>query len=141
MKLFFDTSALLKHYLQEAGSAKADQLFEAATVIFVSSTAHLECASALQRLLNATYIDQEKKRRLREDLAIDFAFFQTVDFDDQLHEGCLGVIDKYPLKTLDAIQLASALMVIHEIDSFVVSDIQLKNYAAKEGFHIIDPTL
>ena len=141
MILFFDTSALLKRYLKETGTEKVDSLFDSAALIIVSSTAQLECASAFQRLLKTNYIDQEKYSKLKEDIAIDFSFFHIVEFDTNVREECLNVIDKYPLKSLDTIQLASALQALKEIDSFVVSDKQLKIYAAKEGFTIIDPTL
>ena len=141
MILFFDTSALLKRYLSETGTEKVEFLFDSASLIIVSSTAQLECASAFQRLLKTKYIDREKYVKLKEDIAIDFSFFHIVEFDTNVREECIKVIDKYPLKSLDTIQLASALQVINEIDSFVVSDKQLKNYAAKEGFTIIDPIL
>ncbi len=139
MILFFDTSALLKRYLKETGTEKVEALFESATLIIVSSTTELECASAFQRLLKTKYIDMEKYQHLKENIAIDFPFFHHVEFDQTVRKDCCKLIDKYPLKPLDTIQLASALQVLKEIDTFVVSDKQLKKYAAKEGFTIIDP--
>ena len=60
MILFFDTSALIKRYLNEVGTEKVESLFESATLIIVSSTAQLECASAFQRLLKTKFIDLVK---------------------------------------------------------------------------------
>lgn len=139
MILFFDTSALIKRYLNEVGTEKVESLFESATLIIVSSTAQLECASAFQRLLKTKFIDLVKYNRLKADIAIDFPFFHIVEYDSTVREECLKVIDKYPLRALDTIQLASALQVLKEIDYLVVSDKQLINYATKEGFTIIDP--
>jgi uncharacterized protein len=139
MILFFDTSALLKRYLKEAGTEKVEALFESATLVIVSSTTEVECASAFQRLLKTKYIDVEKYEHLKENIAIDFPFFHHVEFDQAVRKDCCTLIDKYSLKPLDTIQLASALQVLKEIDSFVVSDKQLKRYASKEGFTVIDP--
>ena len=44
------------------------------------------------------------------------------------------------LKALDSIQLASLIHAADEVEAFVVCDQQLKKYALKEGFPVIDPT-
>ena len=58
--MFFDTSALLKRYLNEKGNAEVKRLFEEADKVFVSIITHIECASSFQRLLFSKYIDKKE---------------------------------------------------------------------------------
>ena len=138
--LFFDSSALLKRYLNEEGSETVLELFKKSKEIFVAPITHIECVSAFRRLLHTKEIDRQTFQRLCDEVALDFISYVTVEFNDHLESKALNMLNEYPLKASDTIQLASALMMINEINSFVVSDIQLKNYAHQEGFHIIDPT-
>jgi len=50
------------------------------------------------------------------------------------------LIEKYQLKTLDSIQLASCLYRKADISEFVVSDVKLKTAAEGENIEVIDPT-
>ncbi len=140
MNLYFDTSALVKRYLNEKGDTKVRGLFDKSERIFVSAVTHVECASAFQRLLQTKFIDKSEYERLMTEIAIDFPFFETVPFDEDVKQIALRVIEKHPLKPLDAIQLASLTYIAEEIESFVVCDNKLKRCSKEEGFKIIDPT-
>lgn len=140
MNLYFDSSALLKRYLNEKGDAKVRGLFDKSERIFVSAVTHVECASAFQRLLQTKFIDKSEYERLTTEIAIDFPFFETVPFDEDVKQIALRVIEKHPLKPLDSIQLASLIYIAEEVESFVVCDNKLKKCSKEEGFKIIDPT-
>jgi uncharacterized protein len=140
MNLYFDSSALLKRYLNEKGDAKVRGLFDKSERIFVSAVTHVECASAFQRLLQTKFIDKSEYERLTTEIAIDFPFFETVPFDEDVKQIALRVIEKHPLKPLDTIQLASLIYIAEEVESFVVCDNKLKKCSKEEGFKIIDPT-
>ncbi len=140
MNLFFDSSALLKRYLNEVGESRVTELFDNADKIFVSIITHLECASCFQRLLHTKLIEKKEYQRLCSEINLDFTFFDMIYFDEEIKNISLRMIDLYPTKALDTIQLASLIYVVNEVDSFVVCDQKLKKYALKEGFHIIDPT-
>lgn len=140
MSLFFDSSALLKRYLNEKGSDEIKALFDTTDRIIVSVITHIECASSFQRLIQTKFIDKKKYMQLNIELSIDFPFFEVVNLDEDVKNIALKIVEKYPMKALDTIQLASLLHVSKEIESFVVCDQKLKKYAAKEGIHIIDPT-
>ena len=49
MKIFFDSSALVKRYIQESGTAKVNDLFVQTDQVFVSIIALPEVISALTR--------------------------------------------------------------------------------------------
>ncbi len=140
MNLYFDSSALLKRYLNEKGDTKVRGLFDKSERIFVSVVTHVECASAFQRLLQTKFIDKSEYERLTNEIAIDFPFFETVPFDEDVKQIALKVIEKHPLKPLDTIQLASLIYIAEEVESFVVCDNKLKKCSREEGFKIIDPT-
>ena len=69
-------------------------------------------------------------------MSIDFPFFETVYFDEDVKNAALKVVGKYPMKALDTIQLATLICVENQVESFVVCDQKLKKYALKEGFHV-----
>lgn len=140
MNLYFDTSALVKRYLNEKGDTKVRGLFDKSERIFVSAVTHVECASAFQRLLQTKFIDKSEYERLTTEIAIDFPFFETVPFDEDVKQIALRVIEKHPLKPIDAIQFASLIYIAEEVESFVVCDNKLKKCSKEEGFKIIDPT-
>lgn len=140
MNLFFDSSALLKRYINEKGSGATKNLFDNANLIFVSATTHIECASAYQRLLHTRFINKKEYQDLNNELSLDFQYFEAIHFDDDIKHIAIQVLEKHNLKALDTIQLASLIYVGEEIDSFVVCDSKLKKCAKEEGFKVIDPT-
>jgi hypothetical protein len=140
MNLYFDSSALLKRYLDEQGSARVADLFNQATLVFVSAITPVECASTFQRLFHIRDIDKKLYQRVTLEASLDFPFFQIVDFDANVSDICLRLLSKYPMKSLDTMQLASLIHAMPEVESFVVSDQQLKKYAIREGIPVIDPT-
>jgi hypothetical protein len=140
MKLFFDTSALIKRYLIEAGEKRVDELFAIATQIIVSPVTKIEAHSAIRRLLEEKEIDQIGYEHLKEEIDYDFKFFTQISLNQEIETRAIELIEKYQLKTLDSVQLSSCLYRKEMIDSMVVSDRKLKNSAIIENLDIIDPT-
>ncbi|MBY0436008.1 MAG: type II toxin-antitoxin system VapC family toxin [Cyclobacteriaceae bacterium] len=139
MIYFFDSSALLKRYLIEKGSDAVSTLLENAQAVYVSATTQLECMSAFHRLLQSHHLDKKGFLQIQKEILVDFTFFQFIEFDESIRRISLEILGKYPLRTLDTIQLASAIHVQEEISSFVVSDQLLKKFALREGIQVIDP--
>jgi len=66
MKLFFDTSALIKKYIIEDGSKKVDELMNKAESIIVSVITEIEVYSTFKRLLIEKAINEiDYKTNLR----------------------------------------------------------------------------
>ncbi|MBN1501048.1 MAG: type II toxin-antitoxin system VapC family toxin [Spirochaetes bacterium] len=139
MNLFFDTSAIIKRYINENGSQNVDELFSSADQIFVSAISEIESASTLKRLLVENEISEIDYNFLKKEIQIDFTFFSIIDFDSQIIEEAIEAIDKYQLKSLDSIQLASAIICRSDIDNFISCDIKLLKAAEIEKFKIINP--
>lgn len=140
MIYFFDTSALIKRYIIEAGSEKADFLFSEAERIIISPVTKIEAFSTLKRLEIEKAITKEDHKKLKEEINLDFDFFTILSLNQDMENKCVELIDKYQLKTLDSIQLASCLIRKDEVTNFIVADSKLKSAALSEKLDVIDPT-
>lgn len=140
MIIFFDTSALVKRYVSETGSQKVDELFDVASQIIVSPITKIEIISCMKRLRNDTLISQEEYIYLKKEIDFDFKYFTVLSLGHSVEENAIVLIEKYQLKTLDSIQLASCISQKGIIDNFVASDTKLKRSALNENIRIIDPT-
>jgi uncharacterized protein len=138
MICFFDTSALIKKYITERGSELVKQQIVKITTIAVSGTAKIECFSVINRMLSSLEITNEEVDYLQKQIKEDFLLFEVVPFNEYIEATSLEMVNKYQLRTLDAIQLASALSVPH-LQYFYVSDIKLKASGKAEGLTVIDP--
>lgn len=140
MILFFDTSALVKRYIDEPGGKKVDELFNLASQIIVSPITKIETHSALKRLLEERNIVDADYLNLKREIDHDFEFFTILPFSQEIEANAVTLIEKYQLKTLDSIQLASCVSKKEIIDSMVVADFKLKKAVDAENLAAIDPT-
>ena len=97
MNLFFDTSALIKKYIDENGSQNVDKLFQSAEQVFVSPITEIESISTLKRLVIEKEISEHDFTFLKDEIKTDFSFFTTIDFDPEVNETAICVIEKYQL--------------------------------------------
>lgn len=141
---FVDTSALAKRYVAETGSTWVRSWIhpDAGHRVFISAIASVEVMSALMRREREGTLSREDRQKLEND------FLYHVETEYLLIDPDKNVLNKaryllkHALRTLDAIQLASALETsllfdIHPI--FVSADTRLLNAAAAEGLPIDDP--
>ncbi len=140
MILFFDTSALIKRYISETGSNKVDELFEISENIIVSPVTKIEVYSSLKRLLVTNLISDEDYETVKSNIDYDFRYFTVVSLNEKVEKEAIKLIERYQLKALDSIQLASCLYRKADIRDFIVSDVKLKNAAEAENIEVIDPT-
>lgn len=139
MKLFFDTSALIKKYIIEDGSKKVDELMNKAESIIVSVITEIEVYSTFKRLLIEKAINEIDYKTLLNEFEIDYPYYSHVILDNLITSNAKLLIDKYQLTTLDSIQLGTALLLKDEIDYFVVCDLKLVKAGKTEGLKIINP--
>ena len=139
MNLFFDTSALIKKYIDEKGSDKVDELFNNAENIYVSNITEIETLSTFKRLQIENEITEEEYLNLKKEIDIDFNSFEILELDYEIINCSKEVIDKYQLKSLDSIQLGSLLVIKEIIDYFIVCDKKLLEAGKKEKINTINP--
>ena len=137
--LYLDTSALLKAFIAEDGTSEVRAWMQAADVHASSAIAGLETASALARLARegGSKAVISKAKAAFEEAWKDFA---QVEVDEILGESA-RLVASHPLRSLDAIHLASALRIQrsgHAIH-FACFDDRLRAAARKEGLEILPP--
>ena len=141
MNYFFDTSALIKRYIQEKETEAVRRIFAESTEIYVSDITELETTSSFRRLLTEGKITPEQFESLLYESEEDFNDFITIPFSLEIAKMAKELIKKHQLKTLDSIQLASYLSIDFKNITIVVYDEKLFNSALKESTNVIKPTV
>jgi uncharacterized protein len=138
MNIFCDTSALIKKYVSEKGSAEFDAIINRADAVYLSAITEIETVSTFRRLLSDHVIDREDYRVLVDEFEFDCRYYSMMPFNEQVVKNALRAIDAYQLKILDSIQLGTAIMVKDEIDCIVACDGKLIQAASREKIKVIN---
>ena len=98
----------------------------------------VECSSVINRMLANGEMTAEESNYLQNQIAEDLQFYEVIPFSETLEKIAIDMVKKHRLRTLDAIQLASALSV-SQIQHFFVSDTKLKESGKAEDLSVIYP--
>ena len=143
--VYLDTSALIKLYIEEEGDERVVEAAEGAADghILILALASLEARSAIRRREREGDIaaaDVERVlRRIEDDCS---TLFQTQPLSSPVMEEAARLIDRYPLRAYDALQLAGCLVVRDGMPgpiTFVCADARLCEAAADEGLATLNP--
>lgn len=140
MKLFFDTSALFKLYHREEGTLELIDFFKNNPInaVYVSEITEIEFSSAVWKKCRKGEIDEDTARIIIEKFEKDSEKYSFITQNYQVRKTAAQLIAKYwkeGLRSLDSIQLASALNVRLSVDYFITSDDILSDVALKEGLN------
>jgi len=141
MNLFFDTSALFKLYHREEGTDELMNFFRKSSVnaIYLSEITTIEFSSAVWKKCRKREINKNIAKKLIEKFDKDSEKFRFVPQNPELKNLARNLIAKYwsdGLRTLDSLQLASALKIKENIAIFLTSDKLLADVAMHEGMNI-----
>lgn len=134
MNIFFDTSSLVKRYLDEPGSENVEEIFSKANQVSVSIICLPEAISTLNRKKRENIISIEQYKVIKERLLLEFEDFLTVPLTPEVLAMSIQLIEKFPLRAMDALHLACALEL--KADLFVSSDQAQLGTAKKIKFKI-----
>lgn len=112
--LFFDSSALVKRYLTELGSAWVTSLLDPLLghTIIVATITQVESAAALAARHRAGTITQAERDDLVDLLALHFdTAYQQIAIAEPVLSRAMDLTQRYRLRGYDAVQLAAALVV------------------------------
>jgi predicted nucleic acid-binding protein len=145
--LFFDTSALIKRYLHEKGSTRVRRLLQTRSAVFYQTfLTPLEMTSAFYRQHRDGRISIEALSLLLKSYAVHSrGEYLLVPHSESLTEMAVALLSRHPLRTLDAIQLASALKVRNALPPgapsfvFVSTDDRLVTIARQEHLEVDNP--
>ena len=146
---FFDSSALVKAYVAEAGTNWVRTILDDERhQIYISHLAEVEVIAALTRRFRNGDLTEQERDQAVQDARQDCATYLTVDVAHEIIEAAIRLALTHHLRAYDAVQLASALEVRHVLlenpdgpinFTVVSSDKELNAAAALEGIQIEDP--
>lgn len=142
MRLFFDTSALVKYFHNEKGSKQVIELIENIdNDIWVSDLARIEFVSALHRKLRNGEIQDIELEQALEGFDSEWNNFNTYPLGDLVVTTADKLLREnakhHKLRALDAIHFASFLLLAEDNWAFVVSDLLLANAVSENQFKVI----
>ncbi len=137
MRIFLDTSSLIKLYFPEVGSEALDNLFEKEQieVVYLSEIAKVEFNSAVWKKVRTKELSSEDAISLINAFKTDFDRFDFINVSAVLITEANKMLAKYGvsgLRTLDAIQLATALSLRKQIRVAFTSDLLLQKFMEEE---------
>jgi uncharacterized protein len=144
---FIDTSALVKYYHPEDGTQVVTRLIEdPGTRHYLSRLSLVETVSAFAVKFRLRQIDDQGFDALRRRFYHDIGQgrFRVMPITTARYQEATQLIERHVrigLRTLDAIQLAVALVLSHQgvIDHFVCADQRLCDTAIEEGLSVTNP--
>jgi predicted nucleic acid-binding protein len=140
--IYIDSSALVKRYVEEAGSGAVDRLLADHPYIATSRLAYPEILSALNRKRRAREIPLRILDELTEAFESDWSKLFVLEFDDALLPVIKGAIRRHAIRGADAVHLASAMWlrsVLREDVVFACADAKLLEAAQAERLVPFDP--
>ncbi len=147
MNVFLDTNAVVKLYHQEIGTDNlTDFLARNATnlIITITDLTRIEFHSTFLKRVRMKQIDLKAVYQVFAAFDIDAKMFNIIEVDDEVKKFSITLLDglayQKSLRTLDAIQLATAI-VSHQlvpVDYFITADKKLLKIA-KGYFSSLNP--
>ena len=144
MTIFLDTSSLFKLYVPENGSEELDQLFDRLSIeqIYLSEIAVIEFRSTVWRKVRMNEITVDEAHILLNAFDDDCTRYRFAPMGSVMIQAAQRLLDKYGqqgLRSLDAIQLASAVSLRQEVQLFKTADALLHSFFIAESLPVAIP--
>jgi len=104
---YFDTSALVKRYVDEPGRRQVQQLLRRHDCV-TSAILPVELRSALRRRVAERTLDSSRVSEILKRVAGDRAYWTVIEVGTGVLSGAEALVSVHALRTLDAIHVASA---------------------------------
>lgn len=135
MKVFFDSSAFAKRYIDEPGSDEVEQLCLEASIIAVSTICLPEIISALSRLKRKAVLTEKLYQEAKHALFNDLNDSMICNITPAVIRQAVYILEKNNLRAMDALHIGCALE--WKADIFVTSDIRQVTAAQHAGIEVI----
>lgn len=146
---FFDSSALVKRYVNEAGTVWVTSLIDPAAghEIFLARLSGVEVLSAIKRRQRLGTTSQQDAQVAISNFRADFAaFFTVLEISALLISEAMSLAEQHDLRGYDAVQLAAALEVYRRraalglpLSALVSADNALNEAGLAEGLRVENP--
>jgi len=138
--VYLDTSALVKLYVQGAGSAEVRQAIARADLVATSLVAYVEVRSAFARKHRTADIDDAALKRHKREFEEGWNRLDRLPVDATTIRRAGDLAEQYRLKAYDALHLATVDLMevtLRSSVSFACFDDALNRAAARMGFALI----
>ena len=141
---YLDTSAVVKRYVQETGTAWLRNLTAPAAghFLFLLRITDVEFTAALARRRRQASLSQALASAALNQFHLDFAQdYRVLEINIPLVQRASYLADTHMLRAYDAMQLAAALEVLRQAPTLVLvsADAELNAAATAEGLPVEDP--
>lgn len=134
MRVFFDSSAFAKRYLDEQGTPEVLAWCDQATELALSVIAIPELISAFCRLRRERKLSAAQYQRLKSALTADIADALICDTTPQVIGHSIQALEKHRLRGMDAIHVGAA--VVSGAEVFVSADAKQCAAARAQGLRV-----
>ena len=139
--IYLDTSALIKRFVEETGSAEVEKLILEQAPASTATLAYVEVYSGLSRKRRDDELTGSQFDEIRAQFEDDWPSYVRVHLRDDVLHLARDLVRRHPLRALDAVHVASALQLQSLLDAqvtFVAADRRVLDAARAEGMDIID---
>ncbi len=136
MKVFFDTSAFVKRYVNEAGSQAVVEICQNADTVALSIICLPEIISTLRRLVREGNLSEQQYHNIKVLIFNDFEDIDICELTSEVMLHIISSLETNSLRAMDAIHLGCALA--YAPDKFVSSDKRQINAAHAVGLTVVE---
>ncbi len=144
---YFDTSALIKRYIDESGSTWLREIISTAGEYrYIAEITGVEVVSAIARLAAGRHISERVRTTTLSHFKQDFLQgYVVISVNTALIQSAMRLAEQHVIRGYDAVQLASALWIKDRLSVsaipliFVSADVMLNKAARAEGLRIENP--
>lgn len=139
--IYFDTSALIKGFVEEAGSAFVRKTIDNEEYVATSKIAYAEIYSGLNRKCRERHLTQADYRLVARRFEDEYSTYVRLEISDAILGLARDLLERHSLRPLDAIHISAALTLRSAIDEsvlFASADRKLLESAQSEGLRFLD---
>ena len=140
MNLYLDTSAIIKRYVNEAGSTDVREWIRSADDKATTLITRAEMSAGINRLLRMKYLSQKDYSKALEEFRADWMDYHRLPVTEPLVARADALACEHALRGYDAIHLAAALTWKELLDqpvTLVTYDRELAEAARASGMAVL----
>jgi len=135
VKVYLDSSAFAKRFIEELGSDKVEALCISATELGLSVLCVPELISALNRRLREHQLTQSQYKEAKRRLLLDVRDADIIALTTSVVGSAIQVIEASPVRAMDALHVACALE--WDAELFASADAQQLTAARRAGLKTV----
>ena len=136
MKVFFDTSAFVKRYVEESGTERVIEICDQAERLVLCVICLPEMISTLNRLVREGKLQGGDYQKMRDLILKEIEDAEICYVTPEVVTQTIRCLENNTLRAMDALHLGCALVV--EPDLFVSSDQRQIEAAKREGLKVME---